>query len=47
MGIATGADTIDLVWVQVHSTGLVKQDDHPDAKIKFLRVVNFFEVSRE
>ena len=30
-----GARTIDLDWVQVHPTGLVKPDD-PDAKIKFL-----------
>ena len=30
-----GAKTIDLEWVQVHSTGLVKPDD-PDAKVKFL-----------
>ena len=29
------AKTIDLEWVQVHPTGLVKPDD-PDAKIKFL-----------
>ena len=35
MGEAIGAKTIDLEWVQVHSTGLVKPDD-PDAKIKFL-----------
>merc|ERR1712048_1146491 len=33
MGI--GAKSIDLEWVQVHPTGLVKPDD-PDAKIKFL-----------
>ena len=32
---ANGAKTIDLEWVQVHPTGLVKPDD-PDAKIKFL-----------
>ena len=30
-----GAKTIDLEWVQVHPTGLVKPDD-ADAKIKFL-----------
>merc|ERR1719383_79528 len=35
MGEAIGAKTIDLEWVQVHPTGLVKTDD-PDAKIKFL-----------
>merc|ERR1719198_1969947 len=35
MGEAIGARTIDLEWVQVHPTGLVKPDD-PDAKIKFL-----------
>merc|ERR1712137_821107 len=35
MGQAIGAGTIDLEWVQVHPTGLVKPDD-PDAKIKFL-----------
>merc|ERR1711992_218126 len=35
MGEAIGAATIDLEWVQVHPTGLVKPDD-PDAKIKFL-----------
>ena len=35
MGKAISAKTIDLEWVQVHSTGLVKPDD-PDAKIKFL-----------
>jgi succinate dehydrogenase/fumarate reductase flavoprotein subunit len=35
MGEAIGAQTIDLEWVQVHPTGLVKADD-PDAKIKFL-----------
>merc|ERR1712066_141697 len=35
MGEAIGASTIDLEWVQVHPTGLVKPDD-PDAKIKFL-----------
>merc|ERR1712100_996147 len=34
-GEAIGAKTIDLEWVQVHPTGLVKPDD-PDAKIKFL-----------
>jgi len=35
MGEAVGAKAIDLEWVQVHPTGLVKPDD-PDAKIKFL-----------
>merc|ERR1712070_1271261 len=35
MGESIGAATIDLEWVQVHSTGLVKPDD-PDAKVKFL-----------
>ena len=35
MGEDFGARTIDLQWVQVHPTGLVKPDD-PDAKIKFL-----------
>merc|ERR1712193_443894 len=35
MGEAIGAKIIDLEWVQVHPTGLVKPDD-PDAKIKFL-----------
>mmetsp|Transcript_23358 Transcript_23358/g.64700 ORF Transcript_23358/g.64700 Transcript_23358/m.64700 type:complete len:509 (-) Transcript_23358:100-1626(-) len=35
MGEAIGAKTVDLEWVQVHPTGLVKPDD-PDAKIKFL-----------
>merc|ERR1712187_701828 len=35
MSEAIGAKTIDLEWVQVHPTGLVKPDD-PDAKIKFL-----------
>merc|ERR1711988_760910 len=35
MGEAVGVKTIDLEWVQVHPTGLVKPDD-PDAKIKFL-----------
>jgi len=35
MGEAVGAKTIDLEWVQVHPTGLVKPDE-PDAKIKFL-----------
>jgi len=35
MGEAIGSQTIDLEWVQVHPTGLVKPDD-PDAKIKFL-----------
>merc|ERR1712149_31298 len=34
-GEAIGGKTIDLEWVQVHPTGLVKPDD-PDAKIKFL-----------
>merc|ERR1711972_732131 len=35
MGEAVGAEAIDLEWVQVHPTGLVKPDD-PDAKVKFL-----------
>merc|ERR1712139_165654 len=35
MGEAVGAKSIDLEWVQVHPTGLVKPDD-PDSKIKFL-----------
>merc|ERR1712118_404814 len=35
MGEAIGAKTIDLEWVQVHPTGLVKPDD-PDAQVKFL-----------
>merc|ERR1719389_529624 len=35
MGEAVGVKSIDLEWVQVHPTGLVKPDD-PDAKIKFL-----------
>ena len=35
MGEAIGAKTIDLEWVQVHPTGLVKPDD-PDAKVKLL-----------
>merc|ERR1712051_600362 len=35
MGEAIGGKSIDLEWVQVHPTGLVKTDD-PDAKIKFL-----------
>merc|ERR1719159_1366875 len=35
MGEAIGAQSIDLEWVQVHPTGLVKADD-ADAKIKFL-----------
>merc|ERR1712178_388211 len=35
MGEACGANSVDLEWVQVHPTGLVKPDD-PDAKIKFL-----------
>ena len=35
MGEVIGAKTIDLEWVQVHSTGLVKFVD-PDVKIKFL-----------
>ena len=33
MGEAIGAATIDLEWVQVHPTGLVKPDD-PDAKVR-------------
>jgi succinate dehydrogenase/fumarate reductase flavoprotein subunit len=35
MGEKIGAESIDLEWVQVHPTGLVKPDD-PDAKVKFL-----------
>merc|ERR1712125_208151 len=35
MGEIVGAESIDLEWVQVHPTGLVKPDD-PDAKVKFL-----------
>merc|ERR1712187_602444 len=35
LGEGIGASTIDLKWVQVHPTGLVKPDD-PDAKVKFL-----------
>merc|ERR1712139_683917 len=35
MGNAVGATSVDLEWVQVHPTGLVKPDD-PDAKVKFL-----------
>merc|ERR1712157_541558 len=35
MGEKLGAEAIDLEWVQVHPTGLVKPDD-PDAKVKFL-----------
>merc|ERR1719388_349944 len=35
MGEGVGCRTIDLEWVQVHPTGLVKPDD-PDAKVKFL-----------
>merc|ERR1711998_468352 len=35
LGEKIGAETIDLEWVQVHPTGLVKPDD-PDAKVKFL-----------
>merc|ERR1711879_464508 len=35
MGDSIGAKTIDLEWVQVHPTGLVKPDD-ADAKVKFL-----------
>jgi len=35
MGVAIGAKTIDLEWVQVHPTGLVSPTE-PDAKIKFL-----------
>merc|ERR1712146_19019 len=34
-GEEIGGKTVDLEWVQVHPTGLVKPDD-PDAKIKFL-----------
>lgn len=35
MGDSVGANSVDLEWVQVHPTGLVKPDD-PDAKVKFL-----------
>merc|ERR1712159_455433 len=35
MGEAIGAKTIDLEWIQMHPTGLVKPDE-PDAKVKFL-----------
>jgi len=35
MGNAIKANSVDLEWVQVHPTGLVKPDD-PDAKVKFL-----------
>merc|ERR1711934_160590 len=35
IGEAHGAKSVDLEWVQVHPTGLVKPDD-PDAKVKFL-----------
>merc|ERR1719399_2062482 len=35
MGEGVGAGSIDLEWVQVHPTGLVKPDD-PDAKVKSL-----------
>jgi len=35
LGEGIGAKTVDLEWVQVHPTGLVKPDD-PDAKVKFL-----------
>merc|ERR1719330_1348810 len=35
MGEVIGGKTVDLEWVQVPPTGLVKPDD-PDAKIKFL-----------
>ena len=35
MGLAVGGTDIDLEWVQVHPTGLVKPDDQ-DAKVKFL-----------
>jgi len=35
IGEGIGAKTVDLEWVQVHPTGLVKPDD-PDAKVKFL-----------
>merc|ERR1712078_526561 len=35
MGESVGAASVDLEWVQIHPTGLVKPDD-PDAKVKFL-----------
>ena len=37
MGEAFGAKIIDLEWVKVHTTGLVKPDDL-DGKIKFFAV---------
>ena len=46
VGEAIGAKTIELEWVQVHPTGLVKPDDQ-DAKIKFwhLRLREVLEAS--
>merc|ERR1712232_809649 len=35
MGMGIGASSLDLEWVQVHPTGLVKPDE-ADAKVKFL-----------
>ncbi|CAE8722930.1 unnamed protein product [Polarella glacialis] len=35
LGQSIGAGTVDLEWVQLHPTGLVKPDD-PDAKFKYL-----------
>jgi len=35
MGMAAGAECVDLEWVQVHPTGLVHPEE-PDAKVKFL-----------
>ncbi|CAE8636831.1 unnamed protein product [Polarella glacialis] len=35
LGQSIGAGTVDLEWVQLHPTGLVKPDD-PDAKLKYL-----------
>ena len=35
MGEAIGAKTIELEWVRVHPSGLVKPDD-PAAKVQFL-----------
>ena len=40
LGLAVGAKAIDLEWVQVHLTGLVKPDV-PHAKIKFLAAEAF------
>ena len=40
MGEAIGAKSVDLEWVQVHPTGLVKPDSLPDAQ-----VLRIFEVA--